>query len=366
MKFLIAIIFSISILFFAGCDTSNKPATGLEDEIFVVADSLEYLELETALDSTFQKIINTPQPEKLFTLKRVSANQIDKYKHKKNLILLAPLNSSSSTARYIKSVIDKKIEDKISTDPNYVVTKKDLWAKNQLVMILSAPTMQELEFKILKDKDNLLYAFQNASDKRLYESLYSPTYERKNIEGKLLRDFGWLIYVQADFKLAMSKPEDNFVWLRRSPGSDMERWIFVHWIENADPSYLNVDSIRSIRNRLTKKYYQTSDDTAYVVIAEDYFTNTEVNFKGRYALLTQGLWDLNIKGMGGPFINYIFYDEKSKRIYMLDASVYAPKYYKRNLLQQLDVTLQSFMTKSELNEDRIDELLDASNDEELF
>ena len=175
MKFFIAIILSVPILFFAGCDSSNKPATGLEDEIFVVADSLEYLELETALDSAFQKIINTPQPEKLFTLKRVPVNQIEKYKHKKNLVLLAPLNSSTSTARYIKSVIDKKIEEKISADPNYIVTKNNLWAKNQLVMILSAPTMQELEFKILKDKDNLLYAFQNASDKRLYASFYSPT-----------------------------------------------------------------------------------------------------------------------------------------------------------------------------------------------
>lgn len=366
MKYFFAIFFLLPLLFFIGCDSSNKPATGLEDEIYVMADSAEFSELEIALDSTFEKIINTPQPEKLFTLKRISVNQIDKFKSKKNIILVAPLNSSSTASKYINSIIDSKVKERFQNDPGYIATKQDLWAKNQLVMILSAPTMQELEFKILKDRDNLLYSFQKASDKRLYQSLYAPTYERKNIEGKILRDYGWLIYVQADFKLAISKPEDNFVWLRRSPGSDMERWIFVHWIDNADPSLLNVDSVRSIRNRLTKKYYQTSDDTGYVIIAQDYFTNTEVNFKGRYALLTQGLWDLNIKGMGGPFINYIFYDEKSKRIYMLDASVYAPKYYKRNLLQQLDVTLQSFMTKSEITEDRINDLLDAAQDEESF
>ena len=126
--------------------------------------------------------------------------------------------------------------------------------------------------------------------------------------------------------------------------------------------YLNEDSIRAIRNRMTKKYYVTSDDSAYVVIAEDYFTTNEVNFNGRYALFTQGLWDLNIKGMGGPFINYTFYDEKTKRLYMLDGSVYAPKYYKRNLIQQMDVTLQSFMTKAELSKDRQEDLLDAAKD----
>ncbi len=202
--------------------------------------------------------------------------------------------------------------------------------------------MQELEFKILKNKDNLLYAYQKISDKRLKESLYAPRYERKAIEGLLLTDYGWVIYVQADFKLAKNDAENNFVWLRRSPGSDMERWIFIHWIDNASPEYLNADSIKAIRNRVTKKYYQTSDDSSYVVMVDSFYTTSEVNFNKRYALYTQGLWDLNIKGMGGPFVNYTFYDEKSKRLYMLDGSIFAPKYYKRNLIQQVDVILQSF------------------------
>jgi len=68
---------------------------------------------------------------------------------------------------------------------------------------------------------------------------------------------------------------------------------------------------------------------------------------------------LNIKGMGGPFVNYVFYDEDTKRLYMLDGSVYAPKYFKRNLIQQMDVTLQSFRTEKELTQERKEELLDA-------
>ena len=47
---------------------------------------------------------------------------------------------------------------------------------------------------------------------------------------------------------------------------------------------------------------------------------------------------------------------------MIDGSVFAPKYYKRNLIQQVDVTLQSFKTKAELNDERIEELLDAIED----
>lgn len=363
--FLLSSLILVAYLFSA-CDSSRKPATGLEDEIYVVADSVEFEELKLALQSAFEIEINTPLPEKLFTLKRVSSNQIEKVKNKKNILIVAPLNSGSYTSTYINSIVDSGVRRKLEEEKDFILQKYDLWAKNQLVTVITAPDMQELEFKILKNKDNLLYAYQKISDKRLKESLYSPRYERKAIEGKLLRDHGWVIYVQADYKLAKSDPEAKFVWLRRSPGSDMERWIFVHWIDNATPEYLNADSIKAIRNRLTEKYYRTADENSYVVIADSFFTTSEVNFNNRYAIFTQGLWDLNVKGMGGPFVNYTFYDEKSKRVYMLDGSIFAPKYYKRNLIQQVDVILQSFYTKNELSQDRIDDLIDEIDESIVY
>jgi hypothetical protein len=320
------IVVIIILLVIYGCDPSNKPAKGFEDEIFVVADSLEYLKFKDALDSTFERIIYTPQPEKIFTLKRISPSQIKKYNRKKNIIISAPLNSGSKTSDFISAVVDSSVEKKLEDDPNFIVYKNDLWAKNQFVAVLSAPSVDKLNSKILSNSDNLLYAFQKFSDERLFNSLYKAKYERKAIEGKFLKDYGWIIYIQADYHLALNKPEDNFVWLRRAPGSEMERWIFIHWIDNATPEYLNEDSIKVIRNRVTKKYYLTTGNDGYVVIAEDYFTVNEVNFNGRYALFTQGLWDLNIKGMGGPFVNYVFYDEDTRRLYMLDGSVFSPKY----------------------------------------
>lgn len=349
-------IFSLS---FISCELSQKPAKGFEDEIIVVADSLEYEQIAASLQLVFEKEIFTPQPEKLFTLKRMSIAQLEKNQRTKNIIIAAPLSSGSRTSQYIQAIVDSSVEKKMASDSNFVAYKYDLWAKNQIVAVLSANTMQELNQKILNNSDDLLYAFQQKSDERLFSNLYNPTYEKKDIEGKFLKDYGWVIYVQADFVVALDKPEDKFVWLRRSPGSEMERWIFIHWIDNATPDYLTQDSIKVIRDRLTKEFYQTSDDASYVVVASDNFVVKEVNFNGRYALFTQGLWELNIKGMGGPFVNYFFYDEGLRRIYMIDGSVYAPRYYKRNLIQQMDVTLQSFRTKAELPEERIEELLEA-------
>jgi hypothetical protein len=359
-KILLIMIVSISALIIS-CE-SQKPAKGFEDEIYVVADSVEYEQLLPALQATFEKEIFTPQPEKLFTLKRINVSQLERNQRIKNIILAAPLNSGSRTSQYIQAIVDSSVEYKLASDSSFVAYKYDLWAKSQIVAVLSANTIEELNNKILNKAEDILYTFQKKSDERLFNNLYNPTYERKDIEGKFLRDYGWVIYVQADFVVAVEKPEDKFIWLRRSPGTEMERWIFIHWIDNATPDYLTQDSIKVIRDRVTKKYYQTSDDASYVVVSSDYFVVNEINFNGRYALFTQGLWELNIKGMGGPFVNYFFYDEDTQRIYMIDGSIYAPRYYKRNLIQQMDVTLQSFRTEAELTKERITELLEAIED----
>jgi hypothetical protein len=89
---------------------------------------------------------------------------------------------------------------------------------------------------------------------------------------------------------------------------------------------------------------------------------SEVNFNGKYAILTQGLWEKKPDGMQGPFVNYTFYDEKNRRIYMLDGCIYAPKFYKRNLIQQVDVLLQSFMTSNEISREKREELLSAAKE----
>lgn len=358
--FLVLIIILSSLAFMQSCGT-KKPAVGEEDLIYVVADSSEYFELEGTLRQVFSKVIYTPQPENLFELKRISPNRISEVKDKKNVVIAAPLNSGSYTSQYINSILDSTVKNLVESDSEFVFNKYDLWAKDQLVSIMTAPTIEKLKEDMLQNHENLLYYFQKISDRRLFQSLYNEKYEKKDIEAKLLDEYGWIIYVQADFHLALDKPKDNFVWFRRAPGSDMERWIFIHWIDNASPNFLDKDSIYAERNRITEKYYVTKDNSASVEIADSYINTEEVNFQGRYALMTQGLWRMNDKSMGGPFINYTFYDDASKRIYMLDGSIYAPKYYKKRLIQQVDVLLQSFMTKDKLSQDRIDDLMDELN-----
>ncbi|MDR1951087.1 MAG: DUF4837 family protein, partial [Bacteroidales bacterium] len=73
--------------------------------------------------------------------------------------------------------------------------------------------------------------------------------------------------------------------------------------------------------------------------------STEINLNGRYAIETRGLWKLVGDFMGGPFVNFVFLDEKTNQMVMIDGFLYAPRIDKRDLLLQLEAIAFSIEKK---------------------
>lgn len=341
------------------CTNSQKPAVGNGDDIIVIADSALYYELEAEMLHVFEKIIYTPQPENLFNLKREDLSKLRKLQNRKNIIILGTLDSDDNTSKYIKASLDSSVTELVRDNKESFINKNNLWAKDQLVMFLVSNSIDELKKNILKANEELLYSFRKASNQRLFSKLYKPSLELKKTKAEILSKYNWTLYVQPAVEYATSDSVNNFVWLRSGRNTPIERWMFVHWIENANAKYLKYDSLIDIRNRITKKYYLASDDSVYVDIAYGMSKPmiSEANFNGRYALMSQGFWKFSDKSGGGPYISYSFLDEKSGRFYMIDASIYAPKYYKKKLLQRADIVLNSFRTIDELSEEYVEDIL---------
>jgi hypothetical protein len=322
--------------------------------------------VEPELLQVFEKLIYTPQPERLFNLQRKDYVEFNTIKTRKNIIILGTLADSGYVSQYIRKSLDSNVTRLVRDNQEYVINKYDVWAKGQLVMYLVSPTVEDLKKNILSGHEELLYSFRNVSDKRLIAKLYSPRYEKIKTEAKLFHDYGWYIYIPKHFELGKNSPEDNFVWLRGGRKTPVEKWVFIHWIDDANPDYLNKDSIIAIRNRITKKHYTTTDNKEYVEISNDFSEPMfrEVNFNSRYSIMAQGFWRFNDKSGGGPFTSYSFLDEKTGRFYMLDGSIFAPKYYKKELIQQVDVLLNSFRTSDELSNEKKADLLDNYESDE--
>jgi len=349
----------IASIFVTSCTNSQKPAIGNDDDIIVIADSMLYFNFEAEMLHVFEKIIYTPQPENLFNLQRENIGSLRKLQNRKNIIILGSLDSKDQTSQYLSEVLDSSVTELIKRGEEFFINKTDLWAKDQLVMFIIGNTMDELKKKILDGNEELLYSFRNSSNKRLFSKLYKPSLENKKIAAELLSDYGWSMYIQPGVELAKSDSLNNFVWLRSGRNTPVERWVFVRWIDNASSKYLNNDSLINIRNRTTKKYYRVTGDSVCVDISFGMSKPmvSQADFNGHYALMCQGFWTFNDKSGGGPFVSYSFLDEKTNRFYMIDASIFAPKYYKKKLIQQADVILSSFKTIDEMSEERREEIL---------
>ncbi|MGE5680470.1 MAG: DUF4837 family protein [Bacillota bacterium] len=342
----------IPVLLLTSCSHRNQPSASDDDRIYVVADTAEFHQIESSLDSAFSRIIYTPQPETTFYLIRKDISELESIKSANNIILAAPLNSGSQTSGYIASMLDESQRQSAAEDKQFAFNRYNLWSQNQLVMILTSRDIISLKNNLKRDGLQLYSRFQKLYSKRLYDNLYNPEFEDRDIERKFLKEYGWMIFVPKDFELVLDKPQDKFIWLRSMPENDLAKWVFIHWIENASPAFLNPDSIAKERDQLTRKYLKPAGAQNFVKITEEYNTIAEMNFHKHYAISTQGLWEMSDKTMGGPFINYTLYDEKSRRIYMLDGSLYAPRYLKKGLIQQLDVILQSFLTEDQVSPER--------------
>jgi len=324
----IFLIFFISLLIIS-CSTLKPKATGDETEIITYVDSLLYSQIERDLKFVFHRLIYTPQPESLFAIKpEFQIYSIDKLKYRKNLMFVSTLDDKSDIGLYILNMLDPASKELVQKDSAYIFIKNDLWSKGQIVLILIAKDKETLLKHLRKDRNEIYIYFRDEFFRREMNAIISEGHNKKDIEKYLLEKYNWKIFVQHDYYIAKDSAQEKFVWLRRRTPEDMERFIFVHWIDSVyDPyKFFNQVWIANKRNEITKKFYRTTRDDAWVVIADDpesikYLYFFPVNFNGRYAIRVQGLWRFNDFTGGGPFISYVFYDSTQKRIYFLDGSM---------------------------------------------
>jgi hypothetical protein len=173
-------------------------------------------------------------------------------------------------------------------------------------------------------------------------------HHKREIQESLAKKYGWTMTVQHDYAVAIDSASARFFWMRRATPSDMERWIFVHWIESANPQLLTERFVLSLRDSLTRVFLRTIDDDAHVEIAPYHLRMQQVNFLERFAFETRGNWRFSDMTGGGPFVNYTFYDEPTRRIYMLDGSIFAPRVEKKKLVLQVDGLLHTFRTSQKI------------------
>ncbi|HWP81895.1 MAG TPA: DUF4837 family protein [Bacteroidota bacterium] len=338
-----SLLFLLLILLTNGCEIGKTQAVGEDDEIIVFADSAVWYSSEAIFRDVFEDTVFTPIPERWFKLRWTPMEQFREFEKHKNRLIVGTLDGGGQVSTYVQQALDSTVMALVEEGKEFFFVKYDSRARGQLTMFMASPSISTLQVSMRHRAADLLYYFKRMSLKRELAAIEAERrYHKKEIEESLARRFGWSMTIQHDYWVAIDSSEERFFWIRRANPADMERWIWVHWIDNANPDTLTDRFVIRLRDALTKKFLKTTDDNAYVEIAPYNLEIQTVDFLGRFAYEMRGNWRFSDKSGGGPFINYTFYDAETKRIYMLDGSIFAPRVEKKKLIIQVDGLLHTF------------------------
>ena len=222
------------------------------------------------------------------------------------------------------------------SDTSFVKMTKDLWARPQRLVRITAPTEKALTAELRGSANQVMQAFKDHDmeliQTRLRRSAYAYTHENLKdigIKSMLLHKGFDPTLDKENLKIFATKTVKTIQYIVISSRPMSE-------------GLVSVDEIIAHRDSIGKNYFEGSYEDSYMtteMLIPPAIANTEIS--GMFALETRGLWRMEGDFMGGPFLSYSIYDEKNDRILTVEALLYGPQAKKRNIVLEMEAMLKS-------------------------
>ncbi|MGB9561354.1 MAG: DUF4837 family protein, partial [bacterium] len=235
------------------CSKNSRPSSGGSyNTLYIFADKDTRTITENVINSAFIKYIKTPEEEQVYFLEWVNFDSLENYKFKRNLIFLADFSITGDVSKWVVQALELSTRKAVLDGKEWLFVKKNLFAKDQLVLFLIAPTSKELALNIVMNSDMLYQIVDQSVNERVSDFLYSTgIFGKENIKArrKLEQDWGFSMRIPQFYDL--EKWDTNFVWFR---ALKPERWVFVYFEKTAD-STISMEYWLEKRNLVGKRYY---------------------------------------------------------------------------------------------------------------
>lgn len=271
-----------------------------------------------------------------------SSQDLDQLKRSRSLVIAAALEDTSAAGQFMNALLDEQVKQAVRRGEINYIPLKEKWFKDQLTILITAPTHAELAKYMLQNKERLVQDLEEVERQRYTYEVYKKK-EQVELADSLWTEYGFKVRVQHDYMWNVDTT--NFVSFRRyMPEND--RWFWVSWLDGVK----NVDQIdelwiNSRRDALLKEYIRGTSDSSYVqteYLRPIKFEETEVN--GLQAWNVEGTWKMINGAMGGGFVHMTIYDPKQQRVYMTEYMVFAPSFRKRPYIRQFQAMARTFET----------------------
>lgn len=316
------------------------------DSVIVMLDTTQpgALDVRAALEETFGRPIPTVpgyEPTYRLLIEAVPDEaSLNRMKERRNILLVAPIDEASNPGSLIRSMLPDSLEQRVRDDLSFAFPLQDLWAREQYLMLLTAESPERLA-ELIRERGVELSNRLLASELKRRELEVYDKGEQTHLSDSLMTRFGWSVRMQHDYVWTMDSTD--FVQFRRVLPEN-ERWMWAWWADGfEDAGQITPEWINAVRDSLLQAHMKGRRDGSHLVT--EYrrpVLTSRVEHPRFLAFETLGTWDMTGDFMGGPFVNFTYYDHEAERLYMVEYGQFAPKIGKRRFVRQFRAMGRTF------------------------
>jgi len=327
----ILIFVSLAIVMFMSCE-SKRDALGVDNELIVICSEVDKPAMRDFVNAILDDTLFTPQPEPYFKIRFVAPSAYADLKRQAYVLVGAlgddPYNDGVSLVK--KLLPEAQYKKTQANDP--ILFSKDLFALNQIFMMVNAKDKDHLMSAVASKKEWIQKKFSDQFAKRQDKFLFQNA-RRLEVEDTLSQKYGWTLKIPWGWEVLRDSSELGFFWL----GREMPyQWISVQWEEGKTIDEVNDLDIGQKVWAYPENFYD------HIRFHEYKFKMEKVYFHQRKAWKITGIWESIEEAQGGPFLSYIFYDKALDKTFHLNMLMYHPGREKTIFMGQLDLIAKSF------------------------
>lgn len=247
--------------------------------------------------------------------------------------------------KYVRNILIVKIDPSLYTKVS-LSYENNPWARNQVVVTMTAPNQEEIVKYIHENPKQLVDFFVKVEMNRAMSQLkksYSSV-----VMDHLKKNFD--VELNAPAQMTYYRDTTDFFWASNNANTGRTDLI-VYTFPYTDPKTFTLDYLVSKRDSVLRENLPGAFPNSYMATEiRGGLSYQPITINGKYAGELRGLWKMVGDMMGGPFVSHIRLDEKNNRIVVAEGFVYAPETNKRNFIRRIEAALYTLRLPGEFDQ----------------
>ncbi len=321
----------LALLLLVGCNSSSVgtfiQAAGTPGEVMIVMDGHEY---ESQVAIALERVLTQPAP---------ALPQEEPILRVTSRVTEANFNNIVRRARNIVIVdVDPARFTTASMHPQY-----DEWAKGQIVVTITAPTLDSVASFVQTQGDlmaGLIVRHELFRQSETSNEAFSP--RAKELVDSL---FGYRLEVPRD--ITAYKVGQDFLWMNNRRIRE-EKNLLVYSFPYSSPQDLEPARLVAVRDSVLKVNIPGDVEGSHPGTAPFgvYYRKVQIPDQPIRSEI-RGLWEMKNGGaMGGPFVQQAYHDKERGRVIVAEGFIYHPNEDKLKLVRSMEAALYSLRPNS--------------------